>query len=169
MATIISNQQIWSNPSRNIKVDATYQNRTATTIQVNVTTTYTLNTSGGYSGYSAYFTPTINNVKQSRVQLKKASPSSWYGSPISKSSGWKTIKVNKNTTSIPISVLFETDDPADNDVTKSGNLSIPRFITNSRINLDGNWIDGDFYINVSGSWKKVTPYVNVNGSWKKIK
>ena len=169
MATIVSNVQIWSNPSRSVRVDATYQNRTANSVQINVTAVLTMNTSAGYSGYSSYFTPTINGIAQSRVTQKGTTPTNWYGSPITTSSGWKNISnINKNTTSIPISVVFSTDDSADSNVTKSGNLAIPAFVTNSRLNINDNWKDGDFYINVAGTWKKATPYVNVGGTWKVI-
>ena len=88
--------------------------------------------------------------KIAKVMQKDTTPTNWYGSPITTSSGWKTISINKDTTKIPISVLFTTDDPEDNNVTKSGELTIPAFVTNSRININGSWKDGNFYINVNG-------------------
>ena len=124
MATIVSNVEIWKNPSRSIKVVASYRNRTATTIEVNITYTYTLNSSIGYTGYSQYVTPTVNGQALSRITLKENSPTNWYGSPITKSTGWKTINCSSSLSKITISNEFTSTDSADADVIKSGSLSI---------------------------------------------
>ena len=120
---IISEQQIWSSPNRSIKVNAEYQNRTATTVDVRLTWFYILNSSG-YSSYAAYLTPTINETVESKITMKGEIPSNWYGNPLSGTTDWYTVPLDASATRIPISIVFSTDDPDDSDVVRDGNISV---------------------------------------------
>lgn len=127
MPTKLISSNIWSNPSRKVEVYYDVQNRTIDSVQIKLTFKYILNTSAGYSGYAAYVTPTIAGVKRSRITMKGASPSSWYGDPITVASGWYTVSAAYNVTSIKLSCLFSTTDPEDSNKTLSDTIPIADF------------------------------------------
>ena len=143
MQTLISNFSIWSAPSRSMKVEYETRNHTASSIQVRFRYTYTLNSSSGYTSYSQSVDAYAGSTKLGTTSLKGSTPSSWYGDPIIKTTGWYTVSLSASATSITFKFTFSSTDPADSNVSKNGSIPIEpllsvlnRFENNLVLNLE---------------------------------
>lgn len=143
MQTLISNFSIWSAPSRSMKVEYETRNHTASSIQVRFRFTYTLNSSSGYTSYSQSVDAYAGSTKLGTTSLKGSTPSSWYGDPIIKTTGWYTVSLSASATSITFKFTFSSTDPADSNVSKNGSIPIEpllsilnRFDNNLVLNLE---------------------------------
>lgn len=115
----------WIEPRRSMKIEASAIRIGVSEVQVDLRLTYKIlsSSSGSYTSYSQYYTPTINNIEQDKVKLKGKTPSNWYNSPIIKSSSYI---INTSDAEISLSILFTSADTAltDGDITYTATLNV---------------------------------------------
>jgi len=120
----------WIAPRRSIKIEASAIRISASEVQVDLRLTYKIlsSSSGSYSNYSQYFTPSFPGINSENIspkpvitKLKSNSPSNWYGSPITKSIEY-IVPTTEST--LPFSILFTSIDDADKDITYTATLNV---------------------------------------------
>lgn len=124
MASFVSDQQIWTAPTRNIKIDYSTSSRSATSVSVSFTVTYTFTStsSSAWQGYSQYFSFGGNTYT-----LKENSPTNWYGSPIVKTFTGTVSGLSSTSTSASVTVTLSSADPDDADKTFTGTISFSSY------------------------------------------
>lgn len=177
MATVFSKlKSTRGNPYVYHTLSYTLGERTKTT-QVYNFTLKTTKDSGTYLGtgysYSCYINVNGTGEKSFSYKAKNDIWESGYTSCSTKTFSYTANIDPKKTSSIPLT--FRTTctyayDGATSDCTtdkKSYTVSANAYTFNSKMKINGEWKDGQFYINVDGVWKEATPYTNVEGTWKK--
>lgn len=156
MSVIVSKTRIWTEPNKSIKVEGEYKDRTMSSVKIRLKYTLYLDDSTGYDGYAMYVTPTIAGTQKSKITLKSTSISEWYGDPIEKYTSWYTISVARDVTSVSVKSLFSHQN--DSNVTKTGTLSIPEYLAESKIgNIEEFNIDDTLTIPIT---KYVDTYID---------
>lgn len=155
------------------QLDINYASRTKNTVTLNFTVSagYTANgyTTAGYEAYTGKFVISGTNITSKTQNFTaKAKNVSWSGK--GQHYTWTSSIVidvsSKSNLNASISLSYSTS--VGGTISSMGTLDIPQIIFNSKININGEWKDGEFYVKVNGEWKKATPYVKVNGEWKQI-
>lgn len=177
MATVFSDlQSTRGNPYVTHTLSYTLGERTKTTQVYNFTlvtkkATSTSSIGTGYA-YSCYIN--VNGTGEKAFSYK-AKDDVWNsGSTTGSTKTFSyTANIDPKTTSVPLTFrtacTYAYDGDTDSCTTdkKNYNVSANAYTFNSKMKVNDEWKDGQFYIKVNDVWKKATPYVNVNGTWKK--